>query len=311
MSYNRADDLGEYAVTATVRRWQLTESLRSLREEIGLSIEQAADRLRAQGGRWSSSKLSRIEQREQGIKPGELDQLLDLYDVHDDYQRTWLCDLASTAQEQGYWIPIRRQLPDRFRAVVDAEPALVELAQFETLVIPGLLQTADYARAIISSARINQSIEATEQQVQARLARQRVLVRPDPLRYHVILEEAILERPVGDYFIMRNQLVRLRTEVQNGRATIQILPKAVGASPALDGPFSLLSLPKPIPQFVYAETVGTSIYIEDQAGVENWARKFDHLVKIALSSEQSLDLIKAAAIHYEHGNQAWQIKGAE
>lgn len=286
-------------VNATVRRWQLTETLRQLRERAELTIEEAAVQLRAHGGKWSRSKLSRIETREQGVKTREVEQLLDFYDVTDANLRGWLVNLAATAHERGYWRAIRKDLPEDFHDFLNVEAALVALRQFETMVVPGLLQTADYTRALVNGANPGLSAEVVERRVIARLARQQVLTRENPLQYNAILEEAILERPVGSPAVMRNQLRRLIEETTAGRVNLQILPKSAGASPALDGPFSILTLPEPIPDFGYTEGTGGAVYIEDRTGVRTCTLMWGVLTGRALSQSDSLTLIGEALRSYQ------------
>ncbi len=286
-------------VNATVRRWQLTETLRQLREQAGLTIEQAVRWLRTGPGAWSRSKLGRIETREQGVKVQEVEQLLDLYNVTDDSVRVWLLELAATAPERGYWLAIRKDLPEDFHEFLSVEAALVGLRQFETMLIPGLLQTADFTRALINGARPGLATDVVERRVVARMARQQVLTRANPLRFHVIIEEAILERPIGNAGIMRTQLRRLVDEAAADHITAQVLPKAAGASPALPGPFSLLSLPEPIPDFGYAEGPGGAVYIRGHSAVRGCVLRWGVLTERALSEAHSVDVIREAAKAYE------------
>ncbi|MGQ0772897.1 MAG: DUF5753 domain-containing protein [Pseudonocardiales bacterium] len=138
-----------------------------------------------------------------------------------------------------------------------------------------------------------------ERRVLARVARQQVLTRPNPLEYHVIIEEAILERPVGTPRIMRNQLRRLIDEAATDHFTLQVLPKRVGASPAMDGPFSVLTLPEPIPDFGYADGPGGAVYIEDRDRVRTCLLTWAVLTERALSQADSVDLITEAVKAYE------------
>jgi len=285
-------------VNATVRRWQLTETLRQLRERVGLTIEQTAEQMRERHGKWSRSKLGRIETREQGVKVREVEQLLDLYGVTDASLRAWLIDLAATAHERGYWRAIRKDLPEDFHDFLNVEAALVALRQLETMVIPGLLQTPEYTRALINGAEPGLTADVVDRRVMARLARQMVLSRPDPLRYHVIMDEAILQRPVGSSAIMRSQLRRLTEAAESDRITLQVLPTKIGASPAMNGPFAVLTLPEPIPDFGYAESPGGAVYIEDRDLVRASLIKWGILTDQALSEANSVDLLKEAMEGY-------------
>ncbi len=187
----------EWVVTATVRRWQLTETLRQLREQRGWTMDEAVQRLERIGGKWSSSKISRIENRQQGVKDFDVERLIDAYEVTDPNTREWIMGLSARAGERGYWLAIRKDLPEDFQQLLHVEATLLAVRQLETLVVPGLLQTPDYTRALVTGVNPGLDFEVAERRVLARMARQRVLNRPKPLRYHVILDESILTRPVG------------------------------------------------------------------------------------------------------------------
>ncbi len=284
----------EWVVTATVRRWQLTETLRQLREQHGWTLEQTAERLLAIGGKWSSSKISRIEKREHGVKFYDVERLLDVYGVTDANTREWVLGLSERAGERGYWIPIRRDLPEDFHELLNVEATLLARRQLETTVVPGLLQTPDYTRALVTGANPGLGFEVVERRVLARLARQRVLNRPKPLRYHVILEETILTRPVGTPSVLRGQLARLVDAAEAEHITVQMLPRSAGATPAVNGSFSILTLPEPIPDVGFTESPGGAMYIEDRAAVRSLLEKWGILTGCALSPAESLDAIKAA-----------------
>ncbi|ACU40117.1 helix-turn-helix domain-containing protein [Actinosynnema mirum] len=285
---------------ATVRRWQLTGTLRQLREQARLTHDQVIEALREQGqGKWSRPKLSRIENREQGVKPREVEQLLDVYGVTDQALRDWLVELAGAARERGWAVDIRKSLPEDFHAFLDWEVALVASRQFSTLLVPGLLQTAEYARALISGINPGLAQDEVERRVAARITRQQVLTRPTPPHLHVILDAGLLERPVGTPLIMRNQLRRLIEAVDRPGTTVQVLPKSAGASPALEGPFSILTLPDPIPDVGYSEGPGRAVYIEDRDDVRAYTLRFGILIEQSLSQVDSVDLITEAAKGYE------------
>ncbi|MFC4854613.1 helix-turn-helix domain-containing protein [Actinophytocola glycyrrhizae] len=284
----------EWVVTATVRRWQLTETLRQLREQRGWTLEQTVEQLRAIGGKWSTSKVSRIEKREHGVKSYDVERLLDVYGVTDENTREWVLGLSERAGERGYWIPIRKDLPEDFHELLNVEAALLAVRQLETIVVPGLLQTPDYTRALVTGANPGLGFEVAERRVLARMARQRVLNRPDPLRYHVILDETILTRPVGTPSVLRGQLARLVDAAESEHITVQVLPRSAGVTPAVDGSFSILTLPDPIPDVGYAEGQGGAMYIEDRGHVRELLQRWGILTGRALSPAKSLDAIRAA-----------------
>jgi transcriptional regulator with XRE-family HTH domain len=286
-------------VSATVRRWQLTETLRQLREQAHLTHDQVIAELRKGQGKWSRPKLSRIENREQGVKSREVEQLLDVYGVNDQDLRDLLVELASTAHERGWVVDIRKNLPEDFHRLLNLEVALVARRQFETLLVPGLLQTAEYARVLITAINPGLAEDEVERRVAARITRQQILTRTSPPHLHVILDAGLLERPVGPPLVMRNQLRRLVEAADATNITIQVLPKAVGASPALEGPFSILTLPDPIPDVGYSEGPGRAVYIEDRELVRAYTLRFGILTEQSLSQPDSVKLIIDAAKGHE------------
>jgi transcriptional regulator with XRE-family HTH domain len=284
----------EWVVTATVRRWQLTETLRQLREQHGWTMEETVARLERTGGKWSTSKISRIENRQQGVKSFDVERMLDAYEVTDPNTREWVLGLSARAGERGYWLAIRKDLPEDFQQLLHVEATLLAVRQVEMIVVPGLLQTPDYTRVLVNKVNPGLDYEVAERRVLARMARQRILHRPKPLQYHVILDEGVLTRPVGSPSVMRGQLARLVDAAESAHIVIQVLPSALGASPAVEGSFSINSLPEPIPDFGYAESPGGAMYIEDRAHVRGLVEKWGNLTGLALSPAESLDVLKAA-----------------
>ncbi|WP_285504705.1 helix-turn-helix transcriptional regulator [Actinokineospora sp. NBRC 105648] len=286
-------------VNATVRRWQLTETLKQLRDRSGFTLDEVVERLQDRGGKWSRSKVSRIEKREQGVKDYDVERLLDVYDVTDPDVREWILGLAARADERGYWLGIRKDLPEDFHGLLNVEAALIARRQLETMVVPGLLQTPDYTRALVIGANPGMAHELVERRVLARAARQRVLTRPEPLRYHVILDETVLERPIGTPSVMRGQLARLIDAAEAEHTTIQVLPRSVGASPALDGSYSILTMPDPIPDVGYTEGPGGAVFIEDRTEVRTCIERWGILTDSALSPVDSLAWIKSTGKTYD------------
>jgi transcriptional regulator with XRE-family HTH domain len=276
----------------------LTEALREFREQANLTMDQAVARLQQAGGKWSKSKMSRIENREQGIKSADVAVMLDVYGVTDPNIRSWMLDLATRPPERGYWLAIRRDLPEDFHGLLNVEAALVARRQLETIVVPGLLQTPEYTRAMITGANPGMSHDVVERRVLARTARQRVLTGPEPLRYHVILDEMILKRAIGSEETMAGQFTRLLAAAKAENITIQVLPMSAGATPMVDGPFSLLTLPEPIPDFGYTEGQGGAVYIENREMVRTCTERWGILTECALSPADSKQLIKETGKTY-------------
>ncbi|WP_235926099.1 DUF5753 domain-containing protein [Actinokineospora pegani] len=217
-----------------------------------------------------------------------------MYEVTDSDTREWVLGLSERAGERGYWLALRKDLPADFQELLNVEATLLARRQLATHVVPGLLQTPDYTRALIMGARPGLDFEVAERRVLARMARQRVLHRPKPLRYHVILDDSALTRPIGTPAVLRGQLAKLADIATAEHITVQVLPLAVGASPAVDGPFSILTLPDPIPDFGYAESPGGAMYIEEREVVRELVEQWGILAGQALSPAESLEAIKSA-----------------
>ncbi|MDQ2707544.1 MAG: helix-turn-helix domain-containing protein [Actinomycetota bacterium] len=284
--------------SSVVRRWQLGETLRQLREQAHLTHDQVAAALRDGPGKWSRPKLSRIENRQQGVRPGEVERLLDLYRVTDPELRRTLVELARLSRDRGWVVDIRASLPQPLHRLLDWEAALVASRQFETLLVPGLLQTPEYARALITGIHPTLSQDEVERLVAARIARQQILSRDVPPQLHVILDAGVLERPVKSAQVMRTQLRRLAEATEAPHITIQVLPKSVGASPALQGPFTVLTPPEPMPDLGYVEGTGGARYIEDRDPVRDLTLRFGVLSEQALRPDESVRHILDAAEGY-------------
>lgn len=284
-----------------VRRWQLAATLKDLREKAGLTQGQAVTELRRLGGRWSESKLSRVENREHGIRPKEVEQLLDVYGVRDAEARDPILTLAAEARDRNWKARFGVDLPEATRTLVSIEAGAVAIRQFETMLIPGLMQTTDYTRAAIEAASpaVVGPIEV-DRRVAARMTRQHVLRRADPPTFHAILDEGILRRPVGRPSVMRDQLRKLVDLSAEAHVVLQILPLSGGASPGLNGPFTLLTLPEPALDVLYGEgTVAGMLFVEDRDRVRQCTLRFGMLTQLALDQTESVDMITEAARSYE------------
>lgn len=284
--------------SSALRRWQLGETLRQLREEAGFTHDQVVAALRGGPDKWSRPKLSRIENREQGVRPRELERLLDVYRVTDPELRATLVEMAGVSRNRGWVVDIRKTLPQEFYRFLDWESALVASRQFQTLLVPGLLQTPDYARALIAGIDPGLAQDEIERRVAARIARQQILTRDTPPQLHLILDTGVLERPVRSAQVMRTQLRRLAEAAETPNIVVQILAKSVGASPALEGPFSILTPPEPMPDIGYSECPGRAVYVEDRDAVRALTLRFGILSEQALPPIQSAQVITDAAESY-------------
>jgi transcriptional regulator with XRE-family HTH domain len=249
----------------TVRRMLVGSQLRRLRMQRGLTREQAGEALRA-----SEWKIHRLENGQVGFKERDLVDLLDLYGVTDAVEIASLITLAREASQPGWWQQYGDVLAAWFRAYVDLESAASLIRCYEGQLVPGLLQTEDYARSVIRGA-LEDRPEEIERRVGLRMARQTLLGRPDAPRLWVVLDEAALRRPVGGRKVMRAQLQRLIQATEMPNVILQVIRMQAGAHPAMVGAFSILRFADPdLPDVVYVEHLTNALYLDKREDVERY-----------------------------------------
>jgi transcriptional regulator with XRE-family HTH domain len=279
-----------------VPRRRLGAELRTLRDRTGLTIEDVAKELEC-----SISKISRLETGQGIPKSRDVRDLLDRYGVTDQAHRDRLMRWVRDGQRQGWWHdysdvlapdPEDPLVPDNLSRFVALEQDASEVRSFETTVVPGLLQTEDYARAVLSTTSTADR-EATDRLVELRMRRQdRLYADEDPLTVHMVLDEALLRRPIGGEQVMRAQLKRLLADAQRPNITIQVLPLSIGAHRAMDGSFVVLAFPDSDDNdLVYVEGHLGDLYLEKEHDVEVYEQIFDALVDLCLSAEQSVTFV--------------------
>lgn len=273
----------------TLRLWQLAESLRRHRDQHGFTIEQAADRLREHSAKWSRSKLQRIETRAFAPRQAEIAHLIDVYAVSAD-EGAVLTEMARDARRRGWWQS--SALPKSAHLLVGLEQAASTIRQFELALMPGLLQTSDYARAVLAATDPALSIEVAEGFVAARMIRQQVVKRERPVEFHAVLAEAVIRCPVGGRRIMRGQLERLIELIAEPHISVQVVSPEVGPHPGLEGSFALLTLPGLESDVGYVEGQMGAVYLESQDDVRRCTMRFAAVSALALSSGDSLKLIE-------------------
>lgn len=195
------------------------------------------------------------------------------------------------------WWHMNRQAayPSWFWPFAEIEARAITIRAWEPLVIPGLLQTEDYARAIITAWQPGDGSEVVEQQVTARMERQKLLTRDDPPMLWVIIGEAALRSPVGSKTIMAEQLEHLlNVSSANSRIVLQVVPLSVGGHPGTAGPLELVTL-RGEPDMAYLETQDRAHLVNDPDDVERYTRRYDMVRSVALSPDQSYELIAAIA----------------
>ena len=276
-----------------VRRRKLGAELRTLRAEAGLTSGEAA---RLVG--WHQSKVSRIETGASGVKPPDVRLLLDAYQVGDAQLRDMLLVLAGSDDGGGrhhWWHAYRGVLPPAYRDFISLESQASTIRTLETSVVPGLLQTPEYARAVTRAAvggLDNDGPERLDALVQVRLARQDILRADPPLELSVVLDEAVVRREVGGPGVMARQLERLTEAAQLPQVRLQVLPFAAGAHIGITGPFVIFSFPSTSDlDVVVLDHLTSSLYLERKEDLEAYSEAFKTLQFHALSPEDSLDYI--------------------
>ncbi|MEW2304859.1 helix-turn-helix transcriptional regulator [Streptomyces sp. NPDC006655] len=273
-----------------VRRRKLGTELRMLRTGAGLTSGEAA---RLVG--WHQSKVSRIETGASGVKPADVRLLLDAYGVAEGQLRELLLVLAGsedTAGRHHWWHAYRGVLPPAYRDFISLESQAGAMRTLETSVVPGLLQTAEYARAVTRAAADGLDDEALDALVEVRLARQDVLRGDPPLKLSAVLDEAVLRREVGGPGVMARQLERLTEAARLPQVRLQVLPFAAGAHIGITGPFVIFSFPRTSDlDVVVLDQLTSSLYLERKEDLQAYAEAFNTLQIHALSPEDSLDYI--------------------
>jgi transcriptional regulator with XRE-family HTH domain len=273
----------------TVRRRQLIAELKRLRESAGLTQEGVAGRLD-----WHHTKVFRIESGRTGPHPNDVRVMLDVFGVTDRVQREALVQLAKDGRQRGWWYSYRDVLPGRYEFFIGLEEEAVSIRAFELAVVPGLLQTEDYARALAHSGPLEFDCQEIERRIEVRMTRQHVLDKSDRPQLWAILDESAIRRLVGGQAVMRAQLQRLVTMSEQGKTTIQVVPYNVGAHPGTAGSFMILGFADPGEiGMVYMETVGGNISVDKAEEVQHYVTAFDHLRAVALSPDETRVMLLA------------------
>ncbi|GII89112.1 transcriptional regulator [Sphaerisporangium siamense] len=272
----------------TVRRRRLGESLRSFRNAAGLSLDAAAD---AVG--WKAPKLSRIENANAHIRPAEVAALLKTYGVRDREIFEALENLARDASKKGWWQTYSGLVAPAYADYISLESDADSIRVFAPLLVPGLLQTAAYARETIAGITMTRTPEEIAALAEIRLARQAVLTRPTgALKVWAIIPEAVLhQRFAVRPDTMRDQLRRLREYAELPNVTIQIMPLHATPHPGCAGGFSLVGFPNAMPEVVLLENLIGATYVEGVVEVNTFADAFDRIVAAALPVDDSTALI--------------------
>ncbi|MET9747066.1 helix-turn-helix domain-containing protein [Streptomyces ardesiacus] len=281
-------------VPQSVYRRQLAARLRELREASGLTLTEVSEQIEVNQG-----SLSRIETGERGTTPVLVRALLDCYAVTEAELRDDILDLvrADKEQQKPWWRKYSTVLtPTRYDGYLALEAGASALANYQPLLVPGLLQTEDYARAVIAQMRPDLTADQVDALVKVRMERQESRLSGErPAELRAVLDEAVLHRVIGSPSVMRQQFAHLVEVGAQPNVTIQLLPFTLGAHPGLYGPFVILTFPQPTAPLVWLENPNNSVYLESQSDVQNYTDTFDQLRTSAFSpAETHTRLIRTA-----------------
>jgi transcriptional regulator with XRE-family HTH domain len=275
----------------TLRRRELGAVLRSRRLDLGLTVEQVAERLLC-----SASKVSRMETGQRGATLRDVRDLCDLYGISSAGERDRLMALAREGKQQGWWQSY--DLPSDFRTFVDLEQDAIAIRTYQSTTVPGLLQTPEYVHEMSSVLVPEVSDETANELVEVKERRQARLGAEPPLPLSVVLDEAVLHRVVGGPAVMGAQLERMIEATRIHSVTIQVIPYIAGAHPAMDSTFTILDLADRVPSVVYVEGLVGWIYMERPQEIARYEYVFDRLKALALSPQDSAELIAKVAANY-------------
>lgn len=264
--------------------------LRELRKAAGLSVRAVAAKLD-----WQGSKLSRMETGQQRIRIEDAASLLVIYGVTG-ADRKRILAMAERAAEPGWWETYGSGLSAWSRTLLQLEAEATAIFNFEPLLVPGLLQTPDYTRALMRSCGISDS--DTQQRVATRLGRQAILTRDEPPNVHFVIDEGALRRPLGGRSVMARQLRRMVESAERPNIAVQVVPLAVGGHTGLDGPFMLLDFPRNKP-VVHLEHKISGLFLEEPDQIAFYRREIDSLAAMALDPDRSAQLIVDIAAEHE------------
>ncbi len=273
----------------TALRIALGAQLRRLREASQLTTDEAGQAIRA-----THSKISRLERGRSGAKQRDVADLLSLYGVTDETEREGLLALARQANTPGWWQQYSDILPKWLELYVGLEKAASIIRAYEVQFVHGLLQTQDYARAVILIANAHAPVEEIDRRVSLRMKRQQLLTQPAAPELWAVLDEASLRRPPGGRKVMRAQLEHLLQITDLPNVTLQVVPFDAGPHAAAGGPFTILRFPEPdLPDLVYLEQLNSALYLDQPDAVIDYVTVMDQLCVQAETGAASKDLLRA------------------
>jgi transcriptional regulator with XRE-family HTH domain len=278
------------ASAPTVLRVVLGKRLQDLRERAGLSFEDAARALDV-----THATIRRMEKAEAGLKLPYVEKLLHTYGISESSDVEDFLNLCRDANRPGWWHRFRDVLPDWFSAFVSLEGAAELIRSYEPHYVPGLLQTHDYAQAVLRAGRPGASPAEVERAVALRLERQTLLERKHPPMLWVVMDETVLCRPIGGETVMRAQIAHLIEAAERPHVRLQVVPFATGPHPAMYGPFHIFRFPlRELPDVAYVENLVGAAYLEDRDDVSAFREALDRMSAQALTTEETRVFLQQA-----------------
>lgn len=274
----------------TVRLRRLSAELKRLRSAAAMTREQVEEQTGITVG-----TLYRVEMAKARPQKRTLLTLLDLYGMSDPEERTALTELARNAGQLGWLQRYEPDLPEDYQQYITFEAEASRLYNYESLYVPGLLQTEAYARAVIRGVLPEKSNEEIEQRVEVRLRRQAALAKETPVGLWAVVDEAAVRRVVGGTQVQREQLRHLAEAAESPTITIQVVTYAAGAHPGMSGPFLVMEFPDPDPALIYTENASGGLFLEAEPEVQRYRATFQRLTAQALSPDDSVNAIRNAA----------------
>lgn len=276
--------------TATARLKRLGSTLRALRVASDLTVDQVGESLN-----WSGSKVSRIETAKQIVSPDDVRELVTRYGLGPDEIEKYVA-IARKAKERDWWHKYDDVLPEWFEGYLGLEAEASKISTYESDLVPGLLQTEQYAAAVLGVFPLRTTPEEMERSVDLRRDRQARLVEENPLILDAVISETVLRRPIGGPEVMRQQLGRLVSMMERPNVTVRLLPFTAAEHPGINGAFSVLEFPDPDDgRIVTVETMTSTLYVERTRDVGTYRLAFDQIRSASLAPDETADMITATA----------------
>ncbi len=279
------------AASPTVRRRELSTTLRRLRTQAGLTLDEAAAHLET-----SAATLSRIETGARIPRARDVRDLVSLYGVKDEKLVARIVGLVAEAREPGWW-EAYSEIGEEYATLIGLEGSATRVQQYEGLVVPGLLQIQEYGRIYMRQAlapgwRTEVSDREIERRGEIRTKRQQTILEPPGVPYEVIVDEAVLRRQVGGASVMREQLQRIMEIMRIPHVEVRMLPFALGAHPGQSGGFTILTMPQAdVSDVVYVDSLAGQLFLESPEDLDRHRRVWSDLHERALGEDQTLEAL--------------------